>query len=71
MTDAELLAILRKLRAVREGTVFETHHVRVVLSEATKVEAKLEKRHERLWQLRRAAEKAFIAGWPDASPWKD
>jgi hypothetical protein len=33
----------RRLRAVREGTVFETHHVRVMLSDATKVEAKLEK----------------------------
>ncbi|HEY1598960.1 MAG TPA: hypothetical protein VGG64_05125 [Pirellulales bacterium] len=71
MTDADLLAILKKLRSVKDGTTFETHQVRLVLSHATKVEQKLAKRHERLWQLRRAAEKQFLAGWPDISPWQE
>jgi hypothetical protein len=71
VTDAELLAILRRLRAVREGTVFESHHVRVILAEAEKVEERLGNRHERIWKLRRDAEKAFVAGWPDICPWKE
>jgi hypothetical protein len=71
MTDADLLAILRKLRSVKDGTVFEAHQVRVVLSHASEVEKKLAKRYERLWKLRRMAEKQFITGWPDVCPWKD
>ena len=69
LTRLELLKLVRRLRLLRDGEIFQAHDCRLVLAEARKIEDKLAKYHERLWELRRKAEKAFVEGWPNVSPW--
>ena len=63
--------VLRGLKAVKDGHVFEPHKVRYLLAEARDLERKLEKWHMAMWNMRRSAEIQFCEGWPKATkaPW--
>lgn len=72
MTDSQLIDILRRLRRVRSGIVFEAHECRAVFRDATKIETRLQKRLLRVSRLKKDAEEAFVTGWPEATdaPWR-
>ncbi len=72
MKDAELIDVLRRLRRVRNGFIFQTHECRAVFRDATKAEKRLQTRYLQVARLRCAAEEAFLAGWPEAehAPWR-
>ncbi|HVU88033.1 MAG TPA: hypothetical protein VHD36_12000 [Pirellulales bacterium] len=72
MNNDELRTLIRQLRAIRAGTIFESHHCRAVLIEARRLETRLDKALSAVFDARRRAEEQFCLGWPDAkgAPWR-
>ena len=67
MKDADLVDVLCRLRMVgATGSFFKLTQCRAVFRDATKAEKRLQTRYLQVARLRRAAEEAFLAGWPEA-----
>ncbi len=68
----EVQAVITGLKQVANGKIYEAHLVRNQLAAARLLERRLRRWSEALYVSQRAAEQAFLEGWPRAkgAPWR-